>query len=376
MLDPPLANPDDSDRRAAPAGRAARIIRDRQDEFRDAIDRAPGLPPTSVARRLVSVYDGGNMPTQADHVFLTHPVELDGAEVEGGAVSPNVDASATIPVTVLWNPPQVGDLLVASSVGGRWVAERGGGANRTTVCVAACGALPVYGAVVTVLSGTNVVATCTTGPNGCCQLPVSGTYTVQVTIGGTIEYSATRTLPAGGTTTLPLGTNAGLVCCGSYAIPQVLTLTDADGSMAFVYDPNYFYPLWTGGHPVRRPSCAVTTPSNICIVAPPSQGPVRICYQMICHAGQSPAFAVQRSWSWVYQQGTLTPAWYQDPSGFSPGQFCITAPPAICGNPLTDTASFGANPGSTSPFVLSGSPAPAPSNATSDPVGGSVVISA
>ena len=97
---------------------------------------------------------------------------------------------------------------------------------------------------------------------------------------------------------------------------------------------------------------------------------------MICHAGQNPTFAVQRSWSWVYQQGTLTPIWYQDPSGFAPGQFCITAPPAICGNPLTDTASFGANPTSTSPFVLSGTPAPAASNATSDPVGGSIAISA
>src|SRR5262249_26722667 len=281
------------------------------------------------------------MPTQPDHIFLTHPVELDGTEVEGGTASPNVDTSATIPVVVLWDAPQAGDMLVASSVGGRWVAERGGG-SRTTICVGACGDLPVYGAVITVLFGSNVVATCTTGSNGCCQLPIAGTYRVQVTVGGTLEYSATRTLPAGGTTTISLGSNSGLVCCGGYAIPQVLRLTDAAGSLTFVYDPNYFYPLWTGRHHVQRQSCSVTTPNNICIVARPSQGPVRVCYQMICHAGQNPTFAVQRSWSWVYQQGTLTPIWYQDDSGFAPGQFCITAPPAICGNPLTDTPSFSA----------------------------------
>ena len=45
------------------------------------------------------------MATQPDHIFLTHPVELDGAEVEGGPASPNVDTSATIPVVVLWDVP-------------------------------------------------------------------------------------------------------------------------------------------------------------------------------------------------------------------------------------------------------------------------------
>jgi hypothetical protein len=375
VLDPCLACPDDSRGRGGSVARAARAIRERQEGRRAAIDRAAGAPTFAAARRLVSVYNGGSMPTQPDHVFLAHPVELDGAEVEGGTASPNVDTSATIPVVVLWDAPQAGDILVASSVGGRWVAERGGG-SRTTICVGVCGGLPVYGAVITVLSGSNVVATCTTGSNGCCQLPIAGTYTVRVTVGGTLEYSATRTLPPGATTTISLGGNSGLVCCGGYAIPQILTLTDAAGSLTFVYDPNYYYPLWTGGHSVQRQSCSVTTPNNICIVAPPSNGPVRICYQMICHAGQNPTFAVQRSWSWVYQQGTLTPIWYQDDSGFAPGQFCITAPPAICGNPLTDTASFGANPSSASPFVLSGTPAPAASNATSDPVGGSIAISA
>jgi hypothetical protein len=352
----------------------ARILRDRQGDFRAAIDRAPGVPAVAAARRLVSVYNGGNMPTQPDHIFLTHPVELDGSEIEGGPASPNVDASATIPVVVLWNAPQVGDLLVATSVGGRWVAERPGGC-KVTICVVQCGTVPVYGAVVTILnsSGT-VVAQCTTGTSGCCQVNVCGTYTIQVTVGGTLAYSATQTLVNGGQLSVSLS-SAGLVCCGAYAIPYNLTLTDAAGTLAFTLYPNYYYPIWYGGHTVTRESCSVQTPGGICISNPPSQGPVKICYQMICYAGQNPTFAIQRAWSWVYEPGTLTPIWYQDPSGFAPGLPCATAPPPICGSPLTDTASFSANPSSTSPFVLSGTPVAASSNATADPVGSSITIS-
>jgi len=96
---------------------------------------------------------------------------------------------------------------------------------------------------------------------------------------------------------------------------------------------------------------------------------------MICFAGQAPTFQVQRAWSWVYEQGTLTPIWYQDPSGFAPGVPCVTAPPPSCGSPLTDTASDSEDPTSTSPFAIAFMPAPAGSNATPDPIGGSVAIS-
>jgi hypothetical protein len=251
------------------------------------------------------------------------------------------------------------------------------GCGTTTVCITACGPIPVYGAVITVYAADgSVLGTCTTGPTGCCTIAssIKGTHLVTVTIGGVVVFLGKRYF-GGGTIAIPLGAGAGLVCCGGYAIPEVLTLTDADGALSFVYDPNYVFPLWTGGHAVQRQSASVTTPNNICVVAPPSDGPVRICYQMICHAGQVPTFAVQRSWSWVYRQGTLVPIYYQDNSGFAPGQFCITAPPAICGNPLTDTASFGADPSSTTPFMLSGTPISALSNATQDPVGGTVAIS-
>ena len=104
----------------------SRILRDRQAAARAAIDRAAAVPGVAAARRLVQVYDGGAMPTAADRVYLTHPVELDGAETEGGAASPYVDTLTTIPVVVLWHAPAVGDQLVATAVGGRWVAEKTG----------------------------------------------------------------------------------------------------------------------------------------------------------------------------------------------------------------------------------------------------------
>ncbi len=353
-----------------------RVLRDRQAAFFGQIDRADRQVPVASARRLVSIYDGGAMPSQPNRVFLSHPAELDGSESEGSSASADVNTSATIPVLVLQGVPQVGDLLVATAVGGRWVAERPA-VDGTTICVIACyPAVSVYGAVVTLLNGTTTVASGTTGSTGCIKFPIAGTYIVQVQINGTLVYSSSRTLAPGGTTTIAVSGTSGLVCCGGYAIPQQLTLTDAAGTLQFNYYPNYYYPIWYGGHSVNLLSCSVTTPNNVCVAAAPSQGPVRVCYQMTCIAGTQPVFSIQRSWSWVYQQGTLNAIWYQDSTGFLLGQPCATSPPAPCGNPHTDTSSFSANPSSTSPFTLSGNPVAAAGNATADPVAGSIVISA
>lgn len=248
-----------------------------------------------------------------------------------------------------------------------------------TICVVACyPAVHVYGATINVYtsSGGTLLASCTTGSSGCCPFNLTGTYYVTVSVSGNLSYSGNQTLTAGGTNTIALGGNSGLVCCGGYAIPQTLTLTDAAGSLSFAYYPNGPGPIWYGGHSVNLLSSSVTATNNVCVAAAPSQGPVRVCYQMTCTAGQNPPFSVQRSWSWVYEQGTLTPIWFQDSSGFTAGQPCATSPPAACGNPHTDTSSFAAAPSSTSPFTLSGTPVPATGNATSEPVTGSVTISA
>src|SRR5690348_5616881 len=90
---------------------AARILRDRQTALGGAIDRAAEPSARATSRRLVQVYNGGSMPTQAGYVYLTHPAELDGAETEGGPATVNADTSTTIPVVLLRGTPQAGDVL-------------------------------------------------------------------------------------------------------------------------------------------------------------------------------------------------------------------------------------------------------------------------
>jgi hypothetical protein len=254
------------------------------------------------------------------------------------------------------------------------------GPGPTKVCVtSSCGGTPIVGAVLDLYSGTTPVASGTTDSTGCYTFTQTGTYTVKVYVNGTLEESPTETL-SGGTISISIGTPAGYICCGTYLIPESLTLTDAAGSLALDYCSSCSgtYPTWTGGHAVQQPSCTVATQDNICVANTPTVGPVRVCYQMSCNSGSSPVFSLIRSWSWVYGPGTGTPIWFQDSTGFVPGQYCITAPPTICGNPLTDTVSGSADPSSDGPFAISFDPtsySPDPT-ATADPVGGSVAISA
>ena len=87
----------------------------------------------------MQIYNGGSMPASNDHFFATHPVELNGAETEGGAGTPVVDTSTTLCVDVLGTQvPAVNDILTAYAVGGRWVAERGSGAPPSNCCLTTC----------------------------------------------------------------------------------------------------------------------------------------------------------------------------------------------------------------------------------------------
>jgi hypothetical protein len=74
------------------------------------------------------------MPSSPDHFFLAYPIELDGAETEGGSGTPLVDGSQPVIVDVLGHQPSAGDLLTAYAVGGRWVAERGASSGGTLAC--------------------------------------------------------------------------------------------------------------------------------------------------------------------------------------------------------------------------------------------------
>lgn len=112
-----------------------RPIRLRWDDRRDpSVDRnrlrAPGLGESAsrgAPRFVGQVIDAGAIPDRVDRIFLVHPVRIDGGESEGGAASLSVDSSRAIPVVAVGSrPPELGDFVIAVSVGGRWVADRSG----------------------------------------------------------------------------------------------------------------------------------------------------------------------------------------------------------------------------------------------------------
>lgn len=252
--------------------------------------------------------------------------------------------------------------------------------SSTKVCVSACSpAVNVSGATVQLLTGTTVVASCTTDSTGCCSFTQTGSYTLKVIISGTTCYSATQTLS--GTT---IGVNVSdcsgnLVCCGGYMIPETLTLTDAVGTLTMWYyglESGTLYPTWYACRRVTKTACTVTTPNNICTPSAPSSQLIDVCYKMQCQDPSTPTFTMTRFWSWV--NSGMNTYYYASgaacPTGGS-GVLCATSPPSVCGNPNTDTADGSNNPSSSSPFSASFTLTPGINNSLADPVGGNVTVS-
>ncbi len=118
----------------------SRLQRLRQRQLDRAIENIPDIP-RGTERFSGIVYDGGSMPTTGDKVYLVHPVEFDGSETEGESASVTSDTDVSIPVLVLNNSVNEGDILVAKGIGGRWVAQKQGG---TLTCgLATCGSCQV-----------------------------------------------------------------------------------------------------------------------------------------------------------------------------------------------------------------------------------------
>jgi hypothetical protein len=111
-----------------------RLLRARHDALAGIADRLIPATIGVVPRRLVQIENGGAMGNAPDLFYLSHPVELDGSEIEGAAGTPTADTTQTIPVVVLGHVPSVGDILPAFAVGGRWVAERGGSGSLSFPC--------------------------------------------------------------------------------------------------------------------------------------------------------------------------------------------------------------------------------------------------
>lgn len=152
-----------------PQNSDTRVLRERQraiDQRRDASGAGGRIFGSS--RRLVQVYNAGDMPASNDHFFATHPVEINGSETEGGAGTPVVDTSTTLYVDVLGTTvPSVGDILTAYAVGGRWVAERGSGGCGCCSCLCPNGD-PMPHAFTFTLSGGDITYGPFTIPAAAC----------------------------------------------------------------------------------------------------------------------------------------------------------------------------------------------------------------
>jgi hypothetical protein len=111
-----------------------RLLRARHEALAGIADRTIPATIGSPPRRLVQIYNGGAMGNAPDLFYLSHPVELDGSEIEGSTGTPTADTTQSIPVVVLGHAPSVGDILPAFSVGGRWVAEWGGTGSQSFPC--------------------------------------------------------------------------------------------------------------------------------------------------------------------------------------------------------------------------------------------------
>jgi hypothetical protein len=103
----------------------SRILRDRLAALGVDLDAAAPAGVGGAARILLSVFDGGAIPTAADRYFLGHPVALGAAESEGAAPAPAVDAGTVVPFAAIRGVPKAGDLVVATAAGGRWVVDMG-----------------------------------------------------------------------------------------------------------------------------------------------------------------------------------------------------------------------------------------------------------
>lgn len=116
-----------------------RNIRDRASSFDDALGRLGKGGVDGSARIAVQIYNGGMMGAGGGIYYLGNPTTFNGPEVEGAGYTPVVDTTTSVAVDVLDGTPSVGDILVATAVGGRWVAEQGGsGSPPTGVTCGAC----------------------------------------------------------------------------------------------------------------------------------------------------------------------------------------------------------------------------------------------
>jgi hypothetical protein len=183
---------------------AARDLRERHGGLVQAAARSIAAPTPTTARRLVQIFDGGAIPSAADHFFLAYAIELDGAETEGGTGTAVIDTSQPIMVDVLGHAPSAGDIVTAYAVGGRWVAERSGISGGGSLACSPCN-IPTQNLTlswVNFISGNgSTTLTYATSPTSWTSGCSNGLLYKLVCTGGQVElrviYFATGSCPTG-----------------------------------------------------------------------------------------------------------------------------------------------------------------------------------
>jgi hypothetical protein len=166
-------------------------------------------------------------------------------------------------------------------------------AGSFTVCVVACSSNPLAGAVFTV-DGVS----CTTAAGGCCTISgvPNGTYSYTIKYGGVTVLTGSRAFASGNTYTFDVGTPSGFVCCGPCPIPENLTLTDANGTISFVYSGG----LWSGCYTFDPGVQVITSLASGGACASPGlvgtlgTGMISVGYTGACVGGQ---FSVHQLWN-------------------------------------------------------------------------------
>lgn len=122
------------------------VLRRRQDDLRETLERRRPKMRQGVPTMLVQVYNGGSMPSSAGgnsgKFFDCHPATVSGTEVEGGTGTFAVDSSVSQPVLFIGSRlPIVGEYHIARFLDWLWVAESRNPCvtDDTHVCATCCG---------------------------------------------------------------------------------------------------------------------------------------------------------------------------------------------------------------------------------------------
>ena len=131
---------------------------------------------------LGQVFDGGKLPSAGGYFYLVHPVEV-GVQEESQTPTFTVDSTQAIPVAVIGQKANVGDMLVCEYDGQRWFSVLAAATTTTGDCVycgtpcSACGGVKMLaGGTITDSNGTHSLIPYTSGGWGGIYITASITY--------------------------------------------------------------------------------------------------------------------------------------------------------------------------------------------------------